>query len=146
MFKSWAIIGLTLGAVIALWLIVSAIVSSSRGEPLVEAMSRDALLHGPILVGLLLMILPNYDPRFPDEWSFQPKFVVGAFAALILIRLFHLLVDKGSSAATRAGVERLKAATRWETRRSQAKEMISRDLRLPELFEIPFRQLLPYLL
>ena len=65
-------------------------------------MSRDALLHGPILVGLLLMALPNYDPRFPDEWSFQPKFVVGAFAALILIRLFHLLVGKWSSAATRA--------------------------------------------
>ena len=23
-------------------------------------------------------LLPNYDPRFPDEWSFQPKFVVGS--------------------------------------------------------------------
>ena len=41
------------------------------------------------------MLLPNYDPRFPLEWSFQPKFVVGAFSALILIRLFHLLVENG---------------------------------------------------
>ena len=145
LFQSWSIIGLTLGAVVALWLIVSAIVSISRGEPLIEAMSRDALLHGPILVGLLLMALPNYDPRFPEEWSFQPKFVVGTFAALILIRLFHLLVGKGNSASTRTGVERLKAATRWETQRSQAKEMVSRYLHLPDLFEIPFRQLLPYL-
>jgi Dolichyl-phosphate-mannose-protein mannosyltransferase len=146
LFQSWAIIGLTLGAVIALWLAVSAVVANSRREPLALAMSRDALLHGPILAGLLLMILPNYDPRFPDEWSFQPKFVVGAFAALILIRLFHLLVDKWTPAATRAGVERIKAGTQWEKRRSQAKEVISRNLRLPELFEIPFRQLLPYLI
>ena len=132
---------------VALWLIVSAIVSSWRGEPLVDAMSRDALLHGPILVGLLLMLLPNYDPRFPDEWSFQPKFVVGAFAALILIRLFHLLVDVNGRRLRRApAVERVRAAREWETRRVQAKEVVSRDLHLPELFEIPFRQLLPYLI
>jgi hypothetical protein len=146
LFHSWLSIGLTLGAVVALWLIVSTILSRSRGEPLIDALSRDALFHGPILVGLLLMALPNYDPRFPDEWSFQPKFVVGAFAALILIRLFHLLVDKWTPASTRAAVERLSAATEWETRKSQAKEMVSRDLHLPELFEIPFRQLSPYLI
>jgi 4-amino-4-deoxy-L-arabinose transferase-like glycosyltransferase len=146
LFQSWAIVGLTLGSVIALWLIVSGIVSSWRGEPLGYAMARDALLHGPILAGLLLMLLPNYDPRFPLEWSFQPKFVVGAFSALILIRLFHLLVDKWTPAPTRAGLERIKAGTQWEKRISQAKEVISRDLRLPELFEIPFRQLLPYLI
>lgn len=146
LFQAWAIIGLTLGAVVALWLVVSAIVASWRGEPLAYAMSRDALLHGPVLAGLLLLVLPNYDPRFPDEWSFQPKFVVGAFAVLILIRLFHLLVDKWTPGAVRGGVERLRKGTRWETRRSQAKEMISRDLRLPQLFEIPFSRLLPYLL
>ena len=146
MFQSWAIIGSTLGTVVALWLIVSVIVSTSRNEPLIEAMSRDALFHGPILVGLLLMTLPNYDPRFPDEWSFHPKFVVGALAALILIRLFHLLVDKWTPAATRAGLEWIKALTQWEKRRSQAKKVISRDLRLHELFEIHFRQLLPYLI
>jgi hypothetical protein len=145
LFQSWSIIGLTLGMVVALWLIVSGIVSSSRGEPLIEAISRDALLHGPILVGLLLMALPNYDPRFPDEWSFQPKFVVGAFAALILIRLFHLLVNKWTSASARASVEWLKAATRWKTRKSQVKKLISHDLHLPDLLEIPFRKLLPYL-
>ncbi len=146
LFQSWVIVGLTLAVVIALWLIVSAVVSNWRGEPLANAMARDALLHGPIFAGLLLMLLPNYDPRFPLEWSFQPKFVVGAFAALILIRLLHLLVDKWTPAATRAAVERIKAGTHWEKRRSQAKEVISRDLRLPELFEIPFRQLLPYLI
>ena len=110
-------------------------------------MARDALFHGPILAGLLLLLLPNYDPRFPVEWSFQPNFVVGAFAALILIRLFHLLVDKWTPAATRTGLERIKAGTDTgndEDRRR--KNVISRDLRLPELFEIPFRQLLPYLI
>ncbi len=146
LFQSWAIVGLTLVLVIALWLIVSAVVSNWRGEPLASAMARDALLHGPILAGLLLMLLPNYDPRFPLEWSFQPKFVVGAFSVLILIRLLHLLADRWTPVATRAGLDRLKASTQWERRRSQAKELISRDLRLPQLFDIPFRQLLPFLI
>ncbi|MDQ3117594.1 MAG: glycosyltransferase family 39 protein [Verrucomicrobiota bacterium] len=146
LFQSWAIVGLTLGLVIALWLIVSAVVSQWLGEPLNIAMGRDALLHGPILAGLLLLLLPNYDPRFPVEWSFQPIFVVGAFSALILIRLFHLLVQTWTPEVNRAGLERMKAGAKWETRSSQAKAMISRDLRLPELFEIPFRQLLPYMI
>ncbi len=146
LFQSWAIVGLTLALVIALWLVVSGLVANRRGEPLVQAMARDALLHGPLLVGLLLLLLPNYDPRYPVEWSFQPKFVVGAFAVLILIRLFHLLVDKWTPAVNRAGLERMKATTQWETRNAQATDIISHRLRLPELFEIPFRRLLPSLI
>ncbi|MDQ3414752.1 MAG: glycosyltransferase family 39 protein, partial [Verrucomicrobiota bacterium] len=146
LFQSWAMIGLTLGFIVALWLIVSAIVSRWLGEPLANSMARDALLHGPILAGLLLMLLPNYDPRFPSEWSFQPKFVVGAFAALILIRLFHLLVDTWTPAGRRARLERIKTGTQWEARRAQAHDLISQRLRLPELFEIPFRRLLPSLI
>ena len=48
------------------------------GGTTARAMSRDALFHGPIAAGLLLLILPNYDLRFPTGWSFQPKFVIGA--------------------------------------------------------------------
>lgn len=144
-FKSWLIIGLTLGAVIALWLTAAAIVASWRGEPLATAMARDALLHGPILAGLLLLALPNYDPRFPDEWSFQPRIVVGAFAALILIRLLHLLVDRWKPAAVRAWLGSFKGGARWDARKSSTREIIARKLRLPQLFEIPFRQLLPHL-
>ena len=144
-FRSWAIVGLTLAVVVAIWLIVSAIVSGRRREPLAYAMSRDALLHGPIVAGLLLMLLPNYDPRFPDEWSFQPKFVVGGFALLILIRLLHLLVDSWRPAVTGAAFARLTAGIQWGARRVQLRRLISHNLRLPELFEIPFRQLLPYL-
>jgi len=39
------------------------------------------------------MLLPNYDPRFPDEWSFQAKFVFDTVAVLLLLRLLHLLAD-----------------------------------------------------
>ena len=98
--------------VIALWLIVSAVASNWRGEPS-RAMARDALLHGPILVALLLLVLPNYDPRFPIDWSFQPMIVVGAFAALILIRLFHLLVKTWTPEVNRAGLERMKSGAKW---------------------------------
>ncbi|MEO7167959.1 MAG: glycosyltransferase family 39 protein [Spartobacteria bacterium] len=140
------IYALTVSVVIGLWLLVSVTVSGWRSEPLGVAMARDALLHGPILAGLLLLVLPNFDPRFPEAWSFQPKFVVGAVAVLILVRLFHLLVGRWTPETNRAGAERLRAGVQWEDRKTHFKQVVSRDLRLPELFEIPFRQLWPYLL
>lgn len=145
LFQAWTLVGFTLAAVIAIWLVASALVSGWRKEPLAYSMARDALLHGPVVAGLLLLQLPNFDPRFPDEWSFRPSIVVGAFAVLFLLRLFHLLVDSWTPAATRSGLERLKAGADWETRSHRTQQFVSRDLRLPELFEIPFRQLLPYL-
>lgn len=146
LFKSWGIVGLVLVIVVALWLIVSAIVSGWRREPLSGAMARDALLHGPIAVGLLLLWLLNFDPRFPTEWSYQPTIVVGAFIVLFLLRLLHLFVDSWTPAATHARLEQIKAGTRWEERRSRLKGSVSTGLHLPELFEIPFSRLLPYLL
>jgi dolichyl-phosphate-mannose-protein mannosyltransferase len=145
-FESWLIVGLTLAAVIALWLVVSAFVSAWRGEPVPVAMARDALLHGPVAAGLLLLLLPNYDPRFPVEWSFTPAVVVGAVAALLLIRLLHLFVDVWTPATATERLKHLKSGARWDAMRERTREIIARDLHLPELFEIPFRQLLPYLL
>lgn len=146
LFRSWAIVGLTLAAVVAVWLIVSAIVSAQWREPLARSMSRDALLHGPVVAGLLLMLLPNYDPRLPDEWSFQPKFVFAGFVALILIRFSHLLVDSWPAGLTSATLDRVVVGIHWEARRARLRRLISNNLNLSELFEIPFRQLLPYLL
>jgi hypothetical protein len=145
LFQSWAIVGVTLGVIIALWLAASALVSQGLGEPLAKSRARDALLHGPILIALLLLLLPNYDPRFPLEWSFQPKFVVTAFAALLLIRLFHLVVTSWTQAARRAGSAYLIAGKRWESAVARAQEFVSNRLRSPDLFDIPFRQLLPCL-
>ena len=31
-----------------------------------SSLGRDAVLHGPVIAGLLFMLLPNYDPRFPN--------------------------------------------------------------------------------
>jgi hypothetical protein len=87
--KSCMVILLTAIAVVAVWLLVSAIAAARRREPLPRAMARDALFHGPIAAGLVLLILPNYDLRFPTGWSFQPKFVIGAILALLAIRLLH---------------------------------------------------------
>lgn len=145
-FGSWLIIGLTLAVVVGLWLIVSAFVSAWRGEPLPDAMARDALLHGPVAVALLLLFLPNYDPRFPIGWSYSPIVVVGAVAALLLIRLLHLLVGRWTPTMARERLEGLKSGLRWEHQKGRARQLIARDLRLPEFFEIPFRELLPYLL
>ncbi len=87
--KSCTVIFSTAIAIVAVWLLVSAIAAGRRREPLAYAMSRDALFHGPIAAGLVLLMLPNYDLRFPTSWSFQPKFVIAAILALLAIRLLH---------------------------------------------------------
>jgi hypothetical protein len=144
LLKFWAIIGLTAVFVVALWLVISAMVSRWIGEPLSFSMSRDSLFHGPLAAGLLLLLLPDFDPRFPTEWSFRPVFVIGAFVALFLIRLLHLLVHSWTPAATRAGLQRIGIQLRWEGRRSRLARLLTKHL--PQLLEIPFKPLLPYLL
>jgi hypothetical protein len=146
LFKSWIIVGITLAAVIAMWLVASAIVSGANGETLASSLARDALLHGPVIAGLLFMLLLNYDPRFPTEWSFQPILVVGAFAVLILIRLFHLFVAPWDSARIESAFADMRARPSWEKGQTALKHLVSDRLRLPEFFEIPFSQLRPYLL
>jgi hypothetical protein len=89
--KSCAVILLTAIVVIAAWLLVSAAMAGLRREPRDHTMARDALFHGPIAAGLVLLMLPNFDLRFPADWSFQPKFVIGAILTLILIRLLHFI-------------------------------------------------------
>src|SRR6266700_6414528 len=106
--KSCMVISSTAIAVITVWLSVSAIVAGRRRESLAYAMSRDALFHGPIAAGLLLLILPNYDPRFPVGWSFQPKFAFGVIVALLGVRLLHLFVNS----RTTWGFERWMAQVR----------------------------------
>ncbi len=84
------VVGLTASAVMALWLIISAFVAKRGGELLRRTMVCDALFHAPIIAVLLLLLLPNYDLRFPAEWSFAPAVVLSAILALLGIRLFHL--------------------------------------------------------
>jgi Dolichyl-phosphate-mannose-protein mannosyltransferase len=106
--NSCLVILLTTGAVVIVWLLVSAISVDRRRKRLSSAMSRDALLHGPIAAGLLLLMLPNYDLRFPAEWSFQPKFIIGAVLALLAIRVFHLWTHDRTTASLKAGVARIR--------------------------------------
>lgn len=146
MINTLLIIGLTVGAVMALWLIASGLVSNWRNEPLPVSMARDALLHAPLIAGLLLITLPNWDPRFPTSWSFQPLITVGAFAVLLLLRLLHLLPGSANPELARNRVEYLKSRASWPERTGQFKTYVSNRLRLPELFEIPFREFLPYII
>jgi hypothetical protein len=81
--------GVTAG-VIGLWLLVAGLVANKRGETFRRLMARDALFHTPVIIGLLLLFLPNYDVRFPLEWSFQPRFIFAGFVLLFGVRLFHL--------------------------------------------------------
>jgi hypothetical protein len=118
--RSWGIILLTTLSVLTLWLLVSALVAGRSRRPLASVMIRDALLHGPVVVGLLLLLLPNFDPRFPDGWSFQPFFVVCAVLALLAVRLLHLIAESW-------------AAVRLETAWARVRQA-------------EFRVLLPYLL
>ena len=65
--KSCIVISLVAIATAAVWLLVSAIAAARRREPLARAMARDALFHGPIAAGLVLLMLPNYDPAISNE-------------------------------------------------------------------------------
>ena len=106
--KSCIVISSTAIAIVAVWLLVSAIAAGRRREPLVRAMARDALFHGPIAAGLLLLILPNYDLRFPTDWSFQPKFVIGAILALLAIRLLHFWANRGTAFGLKSRMAQLR--------------------------------------
>jgi 4-amino-4-deoxy-L-arabinose transferase-like glycosyltransferase len=106
--KSWMVILLTVIATVAVWLLVSAIAAARRREPLTRAMARDALFHGPIAAGLVLLMLPNYDPRFPTNWSFQPNFVIGAIVVLLAIRLLHFFVNGGATFGFKSSLAQLR--------------------------------------
>jgi hypothetical protein len=106
--KSCMVILSTAIAVVAVWLLVSATVSARRREPLARAMARDALFHGPIAAGLVLLILPNYDLRFPTGWSFQPKFVIGAILALLAIRLLHFWANGRTAFGLKSRIAQLR--------------------------------------
>ncbi len=106
--KSCMVISSTAIAIVAVWLLVSAIAAARRREPLARAMARDALFHGPIAAGLVLLILPNYDLRFPTDWSFQPKFVIGAIVVLLAIRLLHFCANGRTTFGLKSGLAQLR--------------------------------------
>jgi len=93
--KTCAVILAVAIATLALWLMASALVANAKGEVLRRVLFRDALFHAPVAVGLLFLLLPDYDHRFPNNWSFQPKFVIGAILVLAVVRIFHFFtVDR----------------------------------------------------
>ncbi len=90
MLRDWLTVTLTAAAVLGIWLLLSGLVASGRDEVFRRVMVRDALFHVPITIGLLFLLLPNYDLRFPAGWAFQNGFVVAAVLLLLGMRLFHL--------------------------------------------------------
>ena len=87
--KPIAVILLTIIGTVALWLLASRLVARVRKEPLRAALARDAVFHGAIAVGLMFLLLPGYDIRFPVDWPFKPEFVALAAGVLLAIRLLH---------------------------------------------------------
>jgi hypothetical protein len=107
--RTCAVFLLVMIATAAVWLAASAFVARAKGETLRQTLFRDALFHAPITVGLLFLLLPNYDLRFPMDWSFHPGFVVGAILALIGVRLFHFFANRQATEGTRtriAGIDK----------------------------------------
>jgi Dolichyl-phosphate-mannose-protein mannosyltransferase len=106
--KPFAVILLTIVGTIALWLLASRFVAVARNEPLRYALARDALFHAPIAVGLLFLLFPRYDFRFPIDWPFQPKFVVLAVVALLGVRLLHFVPRRRITADLSARIRQIK--------------------------------------
>src|SRR6266853_2117835 len=106
--KPFAVILLTIVGTIALWLLASRFVAAARNEPLRYALARDALFHAPITVGLLFLLLPKYDVRFPIDWPFQPKFVALAVVALLAVRLLHFVPRRRTTGDLSARIRQIK--------------------------------------
>jgi hypothetical protein len=106
--KICAVILSAIVATVPVWLLASWFVAIGRGEPLQYAMSRDALFHAPITVGLLFLLLLSYDIRFPKDWPFQPKFLVGAIVALGVVRLLHFFVNWRTAEHFKARIAQMK--------------------------------------
>jgi hypothetical protein len=92
--RTCAVFSSVMIAIAAMWLVASAVVARAKGEAFQYTLFRDALFHAPITVGLVFLLLPNYDLRFPTDWSFHPKFVVGAILALLGVRVFHFFANR----------------------------------------------------
>ncbi|MBA3273240.1 MAG: glycosyltransferase family 39 protein [Chthoniobacterales bacterium] len=89
--KPAAAIALSLLAVAGMWLLFSTIIAAIRSEPLADALCRDALLHAPVLLGLLFLLVAGYDVRLPHDWPFQRQFVQIALVSLLVLRIVHFL-------------------------------------------------------
>jgi 4-amino-4-deoxy-L-arabinose transferase-like glycosyltransferase len=106
--KPLAVLLLAIVGTIAVWLLTSRFVAAARNEPLRYALARDALFHAPITVGLLFLLLPKYDIRFPIDWPFQPKFVALAVVAFLAVRLLHAVSRWRITADLRARIRQIK--------------------------------------
>lgn len=98
------IAGVTIAVLLA-WLVISRAAVVLTDRPIQTTLIRDAILHVPITILLILLVLLSYDYRFPNDWAFQPRFCLVAFVALAAIRLLHLVpssvADRISSPVSR---------------------------------------------
>jgi hypothetical protein len=113
--KPFAVLLLAIVGTIALWLLASRFVAAARNEPLQYALTRDALFHAPITVGLLFLLLPRYDFRFPIDWPFQPKFVALAVFAVLAVRLLHAVPHRPTTAGVTARIRQIKNTASADT-------------------------------
>ncbi len=113
--KPFAVLLLAIVGTIAVWLLASRFVATARNEPLRYALTRDALFHAPITVGLLFLLLPKYDFRFPIEWPFQPKFVALAVGAVLAVRLLHAVPRRPTTADVTARIRQIKNTASADT-------------------------------
>lgn len=90
LLRSCFTITLTAAGVLGIWLLLSGLVASGRDEVFRRVMVRDAIFHLPVTIGLVFLLLPNYDLRFPAGWSFHSGFIVAAILLLFGMRIFHL--------------------------------------------------------
>jgi len=106
--KPFAVILLTIIGTLALWLVASRLIAAARKEALGDTLARDAVFHAAIIVGLIFLLLPGYDIRFPIEWPFQPKFVAVAIVVILAVRLLHFVPHRPTTADLSARIRQIK--------------------------------------
>ncbi len=77
----------TVAALLLLWVLMGRIFSRASGMPIEDALAIDAVMHVPMLAGLLVCWLLTFDIRLAEDWCYKPLFVAGALLVLAAARV-----------------------------------------------------------
>jgi 4-amino-4-deoxy-L-arabinose transferase-like glycosyltransferase len=106
-YGPWAVaFAVTAVAMLFLWLLSARLLGGAEGMGRSQALALDAILHVPMLAGLLICWLLTFDIRLNMDWCYTPLVLAAAVMMLIVCRVAALL----AAAFTPVGPVRSRAA------------------------------------
>jgi hypothetical protein len=87
-YGPWFVANLVVvAAMLLLWLGGARLLSGAMGISRQQALALDALLHVPMLAGLLICWLLTFDIRLDEDWCYKPLVIAGGLLLLVGCRV-----------------------------------------------------------